>query len=550
MPDQVKQVLDNIKARWNALTRPQQYKLLGVVAVVIVAIALTLFLTFRVQYDTIMSGSSLMEIQPIAAVLNDEGIRNQITNNGSALMVDRSRVNDAVLIATVRGVAPMREDFTWAHALESGGLATTESQRNLMSIRALETQIGQQLAAFQNITSAVVTLNVPPANRVFRVDVPQASAFVTVITTREIPLTEGRNMALAVARSVQGLNLEEVIIMDQDMRTVFSSDMDLQGDPIGNVEEIRNRHRNSVEWALNRMFTHLFDEVHTAVNLVFDDAVFSEEIAEIFRAPDGFDGGILFESRDSRAEIEGSTAGFEPGLMPNAATIQGYAMGSNTPISAAQRERDTRYHVDRIQTISQSGPGWVIPDASSVALVAYVWREMPQHHWLHLNPGTEVIDWEIYRNENEGLFAHINDDFDMASITGLVAAAAGIPVENVEVTIMQGWNFINTPPRVIDFPLIVVIAVLLLLLAMLAYALLRRQKQADENETEAEPELSVEDLLVSTQLEEAKEEAVEQLEEIDYFKENEVKRNIDKFVNEKPEAVAALLRNWLNVEEW
>jgi flagellar M-ring protein FliF len=91
------------------------------------------------------------------------------------------------------------------------------------------------------------------------------------------------------------------------------------------------------------------------------------------------------------------------------------------------------------------------------------------------------------------------------------------------------------------------LAVLLLLIAMLIIALLARRKE--EEEEDVEPELSVEDLLATTQLEEAKDEE-QRLKEIDYEQENEIKKQIDKFVNEKPEAVAALLRNWLNAEEW
>jgi flagellar M-ring protein FliF len=87
-----------------------------------------------------------------------------------------------------------------------------------------------------------------------------------------------------------------------------------------------------------------------------------------------------------------------------------------------------------------------------------------------------------------------------------------------------------------------------ILILMLSFALIRRQKPI-EDEEEVEPELSVEDLLVSTQREEAQEEA-ERLESIDYAQENEIKLQIEKFINEKPEAVAALLRNWLNAEEW
>jgi flagellar M-ring protein FliF len=94
------------------------------------------------------------------------------------------------------------------------------------------------------------------------------------------------------------------------------------------------------------------------------------------------------------------------------------------------------------------------------------------------------------------------------------------------------------------------VAVLFLLIGLLAFGLVRRQKMAGEDEESLEPQLAVEDLLVSTQLEEAREEEAAALEEIDYHKENEVKKQIEKFVNEKPESVAALLRNWINVEEW
>lgn len=83
-----------------------------------------------------------------------------------------------------------------------------------------------------------------------------------------------------------------------------------------------------------------------------------------------------------------------------------------------------------------------------------------------------------------------------------------------------------------------------ILLLLLAFGLIKKT-QPDEVE-EVEPELSVEDLIVSTQLEDEKE---EMLAEIDTSVESEYKKQIEKFVNEKPEAVAQLLRNWLS-DEW
>ena len=57
-----------------------------------------------------------------------------------------------------------------------------------------------------------------------------------------------------------------------------------------------------------------------------------------------------------------------------------------------------------------------------------------------------------------------------------------------------------------------------------------------------EPELSVEDLLATTQEE-------SRLDEIELDDKSETRILIEKFVDENPEAVASLLRNWIN-EEW
>ena len=58
-----------------------------------------------------------------------------------------------------------------------------------------------------------------------------------------------------------------------------------------------------------------------------------------------------------------------------------------------------------------------------------------------------------------------------------------------------------------------------------------------------EPELSVEKLLESTA------DANDPLSDIGYSEKSETRMLIEKFVDENPDAVALLLRNWLN-EDW
>lgn len=60
---------------------------------------------------------------------------------------------------------------------------------------------------------------------------------------------------------------------------------------------------------------------------------------------------------------------------------------------------------------------------------------------------------------------------------------------------------------------------------------------------EKEPELSVEEMLASTR------ENQPSVDDIDLQEKSETRKAIEKFVDENPEAVALLLRNWLN-EDW
>ena len=61
--------------------------------------------------------------------------------------------------------------------------------------------------------------------------------------------------------------------------------------------------------------------------------------------------------------------------------------------------------------------------------------------------------------------------------------------------------------------------------------------------TEMEPELSVEDLLATTRENEPN------LDEIELEDKSDTLLMIEKFVDENPEAVALLLRNWIN-DDW
>ena len=98
------------------------------------------------------------------------------------------------------------------------------------------------------------------------------------------------------------------------------------------------------------------------------------------------------------------------------------------------------------------------------------------------------------------------------------------PREEVE----KDWNFY----------LQLLLAVILI--AFLLFVIFRGMAPVEV--TELEPELSVETLLATTKENQS-------LEDVEFSEQSETRKMIEKFFDENPEAVAQLLRNWLN-EDW
>ena len=135
----------------------------------------------------------------------------------------------------------------------------------------------------------------------------------------------------------------------------------------------------------------------------------------------------------------------------------------------------------------------------------------------------------------------VKKDVDEEMIT-LVANATGIPTANIsivayDVPIFQPREGLNLSAS--NIAQIVLIVLILALLGIVVLTTFRRNK---EEETPEETELSVDDLLATTQEHQV-------VEDIDVEAKSEVRLMVEKFVDENPEASAQLLRNWLN-EDW
>ena len=128
-------------------------------------------------------------------------------------------------------------------------------------------------------------------------------------------------------------------------------------------------------------------------------------------------------------------------------------------------------------------------------------------------------------------------------LSQLVAAATGITENNIQIRVVEKPVFeakeaSSFGDNVTNY-LMVILTVLIA--GLLIFVIIKGTSPVEV--TEMEPELSVEDLLATTQ------DNVQTLEEIELEDKSDTRIMIEKFVDENPEAVALLLRNWIN-EDW
>ena len=204
-------------------------------------------------------------------------------------------------------------------------------------------------------------------------------------------------------------------------------------------------------------------------------------------------------------------------------------------ISDSSRE----YAVNETIENTESGIGEILYDTASIGVTLKSYIKYDEDT-LKNNGDLEGTTFEEYRAQIESQGAQ-RQEVDAETID-VIAKATGIDAERISVIAYQEPLFIPSEGsgRTFSDYLEIVLAVLIFaLLGFVVFMSTRKEKAPD-----LEPELSVETLLQTT-----KENEEESLEDIGFKEKSEARVLIEKFVEEKPEAVASLLRNWLN-EDW
>ena len=146
----------------------------------------------------------------------------------------------------------------------------------------------------------------------------------------------------------------------------------------------------------------------------------------------------------------------------------------------------------------------------------------------------EEMTWEQYKAANsEAVAIEMDSQFKQ-----VVSMGTGIDAEDVSIIGYEKYIFYDKETSAPSAFFIIQIVLAVLIAALLIFIIVRSTRPVTVEESE--PELSVEDMLAATR---------EHVEDIDLQEKSDTRKAIEKLVDENPETVALLLRNWLN-EGW
>lgn len=534
--ERLRQIPQRLLEWWNKFTSKQKTVIVSVAAGVVLTLAILATILTRPQYEVLITCESTKEASEIKDLLDEDGIINQVTDDGLIISVRKEDLSNATLLLGANSYPA--DSYTLETAL-GGGFSTTESDKQKTYKLYQEGHLEDIMEAQAAVNAAYVTLSLPTNDGTLLAKEEEAYASVMLDLNEELQPGVADNFAKNIATALGNKTTENITIIDAQGNLLFSgAEATAAGSNVVNTSNqiaLKSEAERLVKQEVTQVLlgSNLYEDVKVAPNLIMDFSAVNET-EHTYTQADENGQNVLSHEDTYESEGTGGTGGV-PGTDTNTEE-QTYVMedGSTSNYTVTEESRD--YLPGEKITDRVVPPGAVQYDASSIAITAshyVIYKESDVRNQGLL----DGITFDEFMLQNSDM---VRQTVDEEMIT-LVANATGIPAANIsiiayDVPIFQSDD--GSGLQASDIAQILLIVLVLALLGFVVFSSLRREKK----EVEPEEELSVESLLQTTQ-------EHTEVEDIDLESKSDVRLMVEKFVDENPDAAAALLRNWLN-EEW
>ncbi|RKM58955.1 flagellar M-ring protein FliF [Butyrivibrio sp. XB500-5] len=534
MAERLKALWQKILDWWNQFTAKQKTLVVGAGSVILLTIIITVSVLNQPQYIPLATANSTKEASEIKELLDSNSINYKISDDGLEFKVLKKDQANANLLLGANDIQ------SYAYSIDnvtSGSFSTTESDKQKKYVLYLESRLESDfIQKFSAIKSANVNLHIPDNDGTLIGNKEQSSASILLELAEGAEFSEDNAafLAKAVAKAIGNDNTQNIVILDTNGNMLFSGDEDTTTSGMASTQlSVKAKAEQIVKNEVKKVLlgTKLYDDIEVASNLVMDFS-HEETVDHTYTPAEDQTQGVLSHEDIYTAENVNGISGI-PGTDTNADDETTYVTQDNNNSSSNINEESRDYLPNEKITTRTNQPGAIKYSDSSISVTAINYIVMKEEDY---DPAeNENMTWNEFKIANkEPIPTEVPED-----MINVVSKATGISPENVAMTANNEYVFFDRTGSRMTLTDILQILMILIILGLLAFIIVRSMWMQKKTEEEPEPEpLSVESLLES--------QPEEVLEDIEIDTGSETKRLIDKFVDENPEAVATLLRNWLN----
>lgn len=541
MMDHLIAIKDKLLSFWNKYTARQKTIIICVVLALFFALVLLSYFLTRPVYTHLATFSDASLASTLSEALETEGIQANVTTDeagNTSFEVEQEQYSNAVMVMGANGIVD--KEMTWETALESD-MTTSSMEKHTKITLALQSSVKQNLLNFDGVEDATVIIDRPEDDKTFIAATKEASVSVTLRLAegKELDSETATAMAYYLTNAVGNKTTDNIVIVDTTGNLLYGAKTDnTLGGTVSGTDDYKSKLQQTFAERTKKMLLKAgYDDAEVSSMAIKFNMDKVEELITTYSVAEGQDQGYLSSSYEYSSNGQSGSGG-TPGTDSNSEeTDYMLADGGSTNSETILNKYNYLPNEDVKNIVREVGA--VVPEESSIGIVLTKYRKISEES-LEEQGLLEDISFEDYVEQNsETTIIELPEE-----IIPLIAAATGISENKISVIAQEkpvyeaaeanAWmdgTFTNY--------LMIILAVLIG--ALLIFVIIRGTSPVEV--TELEPELSVEDLLATTQEDEVS------LEEIEMGEKSETRLMIEKFVEENPEAVAMLLRNWIN-EDW
>lgn len=539
MMEQLIALKDKILEFWNKYTSKQKTIIICVACAILVAIVLLAYFMTRPVYTDVatLSGETATTFDTALQGAGLDYVKESDNNGNTTFKVEQSQYSDAVLLMGENQITD--DEMTWEKALQSD-MTTSSDEKQTKATLALQSSIRKGLLNFDGVEDATVYINRPKDDGAIYADKQDTSVSVSFKMAGNKTMDSDTADAIAyyLANAVGSTKPDHIVLTDTKGNLLFNGQQDAGlGGTISSTEDYRDKLKNNFAKYVRDLLTKAgYDDVEVSKNNIVFDMNKLTELVTTYTTNEGQDQGLYGSSYEYKSTGASSSGGV-PGTDSNGDVTDTMITDNGDSSSETILNKYDYLPNKTVQNIEHE-IGAVKKDESSIAIVLTHYRVVKEET-LESQGALDNMTFDEYVDAN----SNVTEQQVPTDLSQLVAAATGITENNIQIRVVEKPVFeakeaSSFGDNVTNY-LMVILTVLIA--GLLIFVIIKGTSPVEV--TEMEPELSVEDLLATTQ------DNAQTLEEIELEDKSDTRIMIEKFVDENPEAVALLLRNWIN-EDW